>query len=395
MRILMVCNRIPWPLNEGGNLAIWNLATSLQDMGHPTDLICINTLKHFVQPESVPKRIHSLHSTVVDTSIRAHRMALNIFSPVPYIASRFISEDFRNLLSRVLQQTPYDLIQFEGVYTTPYAETIRSNSKAPLVLRAHNVEYKIWERLAAQETNPLRQVYLKGMSRSLKRYEQERMKEMDGVLFFTREDQQLAAELGWKGREAVIPSGTALPDIQKPASRIPHSLGFIGSMDWQPNVDAVRWFLKEIFPSIRREIPEARFYLAGRNVSATHLEGVPADGVELAGSVPDAFAFMRSLEVFVVPLRSGGGMRLKILEAMACESCILSTPTGAEGIGGEAGTHYAIQADADNLAREAVNLLRQPVLRETYGKAARLLAEERYSWPAITRKTLTFYESLL
>lgn len=393
----MLCNRIPWPLNEGGNLATWNLATSLQNQGHIVDLLCLNTTKHFIDPEKVPSEINALYSVPINTNLSIVGFIQNLFSSKPYIVERFISEEFKTKLGNLLRENTYDIIQFEGLYMCPYAEFIKISTNVPMVLRAHNVEYKIWERLAQNQSNFLKKIYLAQMSQNLRHFEYNKMQEMDGILYFTQEDLRLAQAMGYSGKAKVIPAGIHTNNkTYTSKAKIPFSIGFIGSMDWIPNQDAIFWFTSEIFPGIKKIFPEASFRIAGRKISSlSSHKSLHVEGIVIEGEVESSTEFINQLELFVVPLRAGGGMRLKILEAMSAESCILSTSTGAEGIEGTAGIHFEIADTKENFRDKAISLLNDPERRKHLGMAAKELANSNYSWYQITLRTIAFYSELI
>lgn len=395
MKILMLCNRVPWPLHEGGNLATWNLALHLKKEGHSVELACLNTQKHFVPLEEVPPLLDGIHAIPIDTTIRWKGVFQNLFSPLPYIAERFVSADFQMLLEKLLRKNTYEIIQLEGLYMSPYIETIRRFTQTPIVLRAHNVEYKIWERVAQAESHPIKRTYLKGMTQSLKRFEARQFRKVNGVLFFTKADAALGLTLAPGISHTVIPSGIDIPENSGGSGKIPKSMGFIGSMDWMPNQDGIRWFVKEVLPLIRKRLPEVRLLIAGRNISENLLEGLDTTRVELLGEVPQASDFVQSIEVMVTPLRAGGGMRLKILEAMACGAAIVSTTVGAEGIEVTHQEHLILADDAETFSESVMRLMNQDTERLTLGEAARKRAIEYYSWQPIARKTSTYYLQLL
>lgn len=396
MKILQLVNRIPYPLTDGGNIATWNLAQALEKQGHQITMACLNTRKHYQNPAVIQHKLYKTAAVNLNTDIHLLNLIQNLFSPIPYIAERFISEEFKSLLKKLLKDEKYDLIQAEGLYMCAYADTIRACSDAPFVLRAHNIEYKIWERLAKNTTQPFKKFYLERMFISLKKYESQCFQKMDAILFFTPEDQKWAYEMGYSGISEIIPSGVDIDTFEyKGTPRLPASIGFLGSLEWRPNQDAVRWFISEIFPEIKKQIPEATFYLAGKNMPDHLLKDLNLNGVIYMGQVPDAAKFLHSLEVFVVPLRSGGGMRLKILEGMAASSCILSTDIGAEGIEIQ-DTHEFLRGNtASELAQKACYLLQNPLIRKSLSEKASLVAKSRYGWDAISRRTSEFYQTLL
>ncbi len=395
MRILFLCNRIPWPLNDGGNMATWNLASHLQQEGHSLDLACLNTQKHFIAPEDVPSVFTALHAIPINTTLSPWGFFRNIFSPLPYIAERFVSDRFKHLLQNLLREKSFDIIQLEGLYMSPYIDCIRKLSTAPIVLRAHNVEYKIWDRLAEASPNLLKKLYLRSMAKNLRSFEQEKFSKVNGILFFTDEDARLGEALNLNTPHTVIPSGIDIPELPSEVKFQRNTLGFIGNMEWLPNQDAVRWFVEAIFPSIKKQIPNVRFLLAGKNIPENLLNGLNLEGVEIIGQVESAQQFIHSLAVFVVPLRAGGGMRLKILEAMACGAAIVSTPIGAEGIEGEREVHFKIEEEPGLLAKALIQVLKSDTYRAQLGAAAYKNAQINYAWKPIAQRTLNFYQQLV
>jgi glycosyltransferase involved in cell wall biosynthesis len=392
MRILQLCNRIPWPLTDGGNIATWNLSHALESKGHSVTLACLNTQKHFQNHNILKGKASDYFCVDIDTSVNWKAAAVNLFSSVPYIAERFVSDAFRNALRIHLKSNRYDVIQIEGLYMAAYITDIRACTNTTVVFRAHNVEFIIWQRLAATSVIGLKRMYLTLMAKSLQRYEKAMWNQADAVMFFTPQDQQWALEAGLQVKSEVIPAGVNMPDESSPAedNSIP-VIGFLGSMDWQPNQDAVKWFLNEIFPLVRKQLPNAEFHFAGRNMPADFLPSLPDEGVHFLGSIPDAFAFLQSLTCMVVPLRSGAGMRLKILEAMAAGCPVISTSVGAEGIHTAHGVHILFADTPTDFGNEVLKVLQSEAIRNLLRKNAQILMETQYSWNRIADQTLQYY----
>jgi polysaccharide biosynthesis protein PslH len=394
MKILQLCNRIPWPLTDGGNIATWNLSHALENKGHLVTLACLNTQKHYQKHEVLTGKVSNYFCVDIDTSVHWIQAAKNILSPVPYIAERFISDDFKNALCRHLDEYTYDIIQIEGLYMAAYIKQIRTKSNAIIMFRAHNVEHKIWERLASTATLSPKSIYLHLMANSLKIYEIKMLNQADAVLFFTPQDQKSAIDAGLKVKSEIIPAGVDFPHIQGQlgieSPEIP-IVGFLGSLDWQPNQDAVLWFVQEIFPLIRKSIPNVQFHLAGRNMPKDFLKGLNMEGIQYLGEIPDAWQFLQSLTCMVVPLRSGAGMRLKILEAMAAACPVISTYIGAEGIQALPDTHICIANDADQFAFQTLKVLQSQQVQRALSQNALKLMHDVYAWDKIADRTIQFY----
>jgi glycosyltransferase involved in cell wall biosynthesis len=258
---------------------------------------------------------------------------------------------------------------------------------APVVLFEHNVEYQIWQRLAALERRPWVRAVLEVEWRKLRAREADACRRADLTIAVSADDRRRLERLAPGIEAASIPTGvdtdyfTPLPRLEQP-----RHLVFSGSMDWHPNEDAVIHFLDTIFPSIRARVPGTTFTVVGRNPSARLREAAAlCAGVTVTGTVSDVRPSIAEGAVYVVPLRAGGGTRLKIFEALAMGRPVVSTTVGAEGLGIEPGLHYICADQPREFADAVVALLQDPQRRAQLGNAGRHLVETCYSWPTIGR----------
>ena len=258
---------------------------------------------------------------------------------------------------------------------------------APVVLFEHNVEYQIWQRLAALERRPWVRAVLEVEWRKLRAREADACRRADLTIAVSADDRRRLEQLAPGINAVSIPTGvdtcyfTPMPHAERPAHLV-----FSGSMDWHPNEDAVLYFMASILPAIRTQIPETTFTVVGRN--PTERLRAAADrigGVTVTGTVSDVRPSIAEGAVYVVPLRAGGGTRLKIFEAFAMARAVVSTTVGAEGLGIEPGRHYTRVDEPSEFANAVVSLLRDPGRREQLGRSGRHLVETCYSWPTIGR----------
>jgi len=276
-----------------------------------------------------------------------------------------------------------------------YLDTIRKHSKAKVVLRAHNIEHLIWQRLYENESNPVKRWYISTLTKKLKRYELSVLNKFDAIVPITTTDAETFKSLGTTVPIHVSPTGLDISKYKPDFSAIePGSVFHLGALDWMPNQQAVKWFLNEIWPIVFREVPAAKFYLAGRNMPQ-YFKELKEPGVVVVGEVEDAFKFMSSKAVMVIPLLSGSGMRIKIIEGMAMGKAILSTSIGAEGIGYVEDEHIIIADSAVDFAKKIIALFQNPDKITRLGTAARQLAEQNYDNTAIIRSLTSFYEGLI
>jgi glycosyltransferase involved in cell wall biosynthesis len=390
MRILMLINRVPWPLTDGGSVMYYQYIKGYVEAGCEVTVAALNTTKHYVDP--IPHELSSIakvHTTKVDNRVKPIPAFLNLFSDKSYHVERFISAGFEAMLKGLLQNNTYDVISCETIFMAPYLNVIRNNSKALLVLRQHNVEFMIWETLARGETNPLRKWYLSLLAKRLKQYEQKILKSFDALTVVTANDKRHFEEMGYTGGIHIGPLGLSV--IKSDRQPQPASLFHIGSMEWEPNKEAIRWFVRQVWPIIREEYPQASFHLAGRKLTDDiGLSGI--DGVALHGEVPDVWHFMQEYRIMVVPLFSGSGIRVKILEGMAAGKAVITTSLGAQGIGYEDGKNILIADTANEFCHHIGQLINNPLLCNTIGNEAQKLIEKEYGTSKVITEMLRFYQ---
>lgn len=396
MKILQICHRVPYPPIDGGNIAMLNMAKSLSIAGAEVHLFALNTLKHHLDPEKFPADLRkSLHFQCadIDTSIKISGALKNLFTNESYNVVRFYSNAVANKLKDLLIRENFDLVQLETLFPTPYIETIKKHSTAKICLRAHNAEHIIWERLAASEKNFPRKIYLKFLSKRLKRYELEVLNKIDFLVPITPVDEAVFRTLGYTKRLCCQPLGVDLeeyPFVQNTNQEL--SLFHLGSMDWLPNVEGVEWFLKECWPAIHTQFPGLKLNLAGRNFPE-HIVNAHHPNVDCVGRIEDANAYMSDKQIMIVPLLSGSGMRVKIIQGMALGKTIISTTIGAEGIQVSPGKNILIADTPQEFLRAVDHCLKNPEQCFQIGKAARELVEESYSNVSIGKKLLKFFQS--
>lgn len=397
MRILQLCKKFPYPPYDGEVIAIQSLSKAFHQLGQDLTVLAINTKKHFFPPEELPPDVAEwgdFHSVFVNTDIRPWPAFKNLFGQTSYNISRFDHTGFRKRLEALLQQQSFDIIQLEGLYLMPYINSIRQYSDAKISFRAHNIEFEIWERLAKNARNPIKKAYLQLLAKRLKRYEIAQLNQADALVPITEKDQQYFEHLGCQLPSQVIQMGVDAERLIPDRSQLDYpSVFHLGSLDWMPNQEGMLWFLENVWPKVRAELPELRFYMAGRNLPKRFAQ-LRYPNVEIVGEVPNAVDFMNRKAIMVVPLHAGSGMRIKIMEALALEKTIVSTDVGAEGIAALHGEHILRANEADAFAQAIVRCATDRALFERIGKQARKLAFETYDNRRLGERLLDFYAKL-
>ena len=416
MRILFLCNKSPWPPKEGGPMAMNMLIEGLLVAGHQVKILAVNSFKYHISLENIPvsyQEITGIELIDVDLRIKPLHAFFNLLSSESYHVKRFISDVFRNRLKEVLSTCQYDVVQMETLFMCPYIDVIRQNSNARIVLRAHNIEHRIWQRIADETSNPLKKWYISHLAGTLKRYEEHIIAEVDGILAITPTD---AEYFRGPARQKIQNSKFKIQNSKLQQSGIPvidlpygvdpgnyqylpaevefPSLFSIGSMNWIPNAEGIRWFLLNVWPDVHKQFPALKYYLAGREMPAW-MRKINLPNVSVLGEVADAPVFLASKAIMIVPLFSGSGIRIKIIEGMAAGKTIISTSLGAEGI------HYTnheniLIADAPCEFFEMISIcVADKALFAKIGKQARTLIETHYLPQNLIQNLIAFYQQLI
>ena len=398
MKILQLTKKFPYPLKDGESIAVTNLSKSLVAHGCEMTLLSMNTSKHFVEIDQLPDTYNhykSIHTVYLDNRVTAIGAITNLFSSESYHVSRFDYNEYREKLVELLNAEDFDIIQLETLYLAPYIETIKTYSKGKVVMRSHNAEFEIWNRIVASTSLLPKKWYLKYLTNKLRKFELERLEHYDALVTVTQRDLNKYKSLGYNGRGMYSPIGININqyepkenDLTKP------NLSFIGSLDWIPNLNGLSWFLKEVYPTIVKKYPNLIFNIAGRNTPKSIVD-LTSDYIMIHGEVESAIDFINDHPIMIVPLLSGSGMRLKILEGMALSKVVISTSIGAEGINA---VHKESILIADTPAEflECIKWLMDSPLRMTQvGESARQFIGEYFDENQNTEYLVRFYKSLV
>jgi polysaccharide biosynthesis protein PslH len=304
-------------------------------------------------------------------------------TPVPYAVSRFESVRVQEKLKTWFEEKHFDVAVcdfLDAMVNFP------SRLAIPTILFQHNVESEIWRRHAVAERNPVKKLLYQVEFKKMLSYEQSVVRTVHHIVAVSEHDRYLMSEWTDSARITVVPTGVDLQQYRPgPASGAINPLVlFVGAMDWEPNVDAVEYFCRDIWPAIQAKVPAARFRITGRN-PARRVQKLASSSVEVTGSVPSIVDHLRESAVVVVPLRVGGGTRLKIYEAMATGKAVVSTSVGAEGLDVHHGQDIVLADGPVAFAGAVTALLQDVELRRRYERGAAALAA-KYDWTAIGDK---------
>ncbi len=403
MKILFLANKVPWPLKDGGAIGTFNLAYGLHLNNCDVSILAMNTSKHTVSAQDIPSDIRKnlkIDAININTDIRFSILIKNLlFSRKPYIAERFESDKFKEKLKEYLQTKDFDIIILEILYMGSYIPVIRQYSDAHISFHAPNIEHEIWQRIANNEKNPVKKVYLKLLSKRIRRMESVLMNTYDSLVPVSETNAATYRQMGVNVPVFVANIGVFFDKIDAYLRNYNtnEELAFahIGALDWIPNLEGLTWFLTRVWPYVHQQCPDAKFYIAGRNAPEKILDICNKPGVVYLGEVPDAYEFILSKSIMVVPLLSGSGMRVKIIESLALRKAIVSTSVGAEGINLVNNTHIRIEDSPEDFASACVELCNDKNKRNLLGERGNKMVRDRYDNLKICRALKTFYKDIL
>ena len=394
MNVLICCNQIPYPLKDGYSYACLNLAKSLKDNDCKVDIFAYNTTKKKVDINNIPndlKIAFNWYTPELDNKLKFWNALICLIKNRSYHVARFDDKQLKVELSVLLKSKEYHIIQLEGLYLGPLIETCRKNSNARIILRPHNIEHLIWERLMNNENSFFKKTYLKILSKQLKSYELGVLKKIDAILPISKIDLAFFKSNSYKIPLAHIPFGIEVKGNKQGVSNL--SFFFIGSLDWQPNLEGLVWFLENIWSKFKKMYPNAIFKIAGKNTPEDLLV-YQDEQTLILGEVENAYNFIEDNGIMIVPLFSGSGVRIKIIEGMAQRKCILSTPIGAEGLYEKNDEHILIASGKEDFISKMESLISKPEIVDEIGNNAYDYVIKNHDLKKTGAQLKTFYQSI-
>jgi len=397
MRLLQLTNKPPYPANDGSSIAMYNMSCGLLSNGVDLTLLCINTKKHFKPDEKVDaefKNKSKYQSVYQNTDVTALGAFFNLFSNQSYFVSRFYFKAFEEKLISILKEKEFEVVQLESIFLGNYIPTIRKYSKAKIAVRTHNAEHLIWQRIIANETNAIKRSYLLLQATRLKKFEKRILQSVDAIIPITEVDKIYFENWGIHNSFHVSPTGVQLQQYKiNHQVELSFSVFHFGSMDWMPNEEAVLWFVNNVWEKVLQKIPQAKFYIIGRGISPK-VESLNKPNVVIVGKTESAEKVYHQYSLMVVPLLSGSGMRIKMIEGMAYGKAIVSTGIGAEGIPVISGKNCLLADTPDDFAKTVIEILSDIEKKDALQNEARCFIEQNFENSILVKQLVGFYKNL-
>jgi glycosyltransferase involved in cell wall biosynthesis len=392
MHVVIVDEELPFPLTSGKRIRTLNLVRRLA-IDHQITYICHRNEQ--VEEARQAQEFfagNGIQTLVADRAVPRKsglsfygRLAANLFSSLPYSVSSHRSPSLRRVLQEYASSHRVDLWQCEW---TPYAEVLRGIAGIRPLIMAHNIESLIWRRYYETEPNPLKRWYIGRQWKKFERFEKSAFANAAQVVAVSAADAALAQSLYGTADISVVDNGVDTSYFQPDSGdRHPATILFLGSLDWRANQDGLKFLVERVFPFVRAALPHAQLEVVGRKPPPWLVRQLAATpGVHLTADVADVRPFLRQATVMAVPLRVGGGSRLKILEALASALPVVSTTIGAEGLALSANEHLALADGEEALANALIDSLRNPAQHLAAARRGCELVRRRYDWDVLAQE---------
>lgn len=388
-KVLHFSNKPAFPLRDGGCIAISSILRSLlASDGIEVVHLTLSTFKHSFKLESYPlswREKMTVENVAIETKTNIFDAFRYLLMNKSYNVVRFYDKDVEKKLIELIQKHQFDSVVMESIYLLPYLQIFKKYG-IKIILRTHNVEHKIWSSLAENSTSLLKKWYLNKLSLQLEKYELENCKEVDGIISITEDDAQFFQQFEPKTHTTCIP-----PMVVINEENTNYDLSdfyFLGAMDWQPNIEGINWFIKDVIPN---GLIGTEFYLGGKNLNKKDYQH---EGITNVGEVENAVDFIKEHGICVIPLHSGSGLKIKLLENMALGKPIITTSEGARGVGVRNNEHVLITDDADEFRELMYKLNIDKDLRQRLGQNAKEFVATNYSEEKLTRRLIAFIKDI-
>ncbi len=398
MHILWLKTELLHPVDKGGRIRTYNMLRELCRDHHVTYLTLDDGSAAPNAPALAAEYCHELVRVPFSTAPKGGfqffaELAANAMSRWPYAVAKYRSVQMERAIVSAARNGP-DIVVCDFLFP---GVNVPNGLGIPTILFQHNVEAVIWERHMQMAGSRLKRAYMADQWRRMQKHEQAECLRFDHVVAVSTDDAMaFTASYGAKSVSSVstgVDTNYFKPSLSVPRKK--NNLVFTGSMDWLPNEDAIVWFVESILPIVQQTVPDVSLTVVGRAPSPRIVALGSNSAVEVTGSVPDVRPFIDRAELFVVPIRIGGGTRLKIYEAMAMERAVVSTTVGAEGLPVKDGVHVLLRETPEATAQAITTLLANPEQCVALANAGAQLVRERFGWDGVARQFAETCQSVI
>jgi len=392
VKILQITSRPVYPPDDGGKIVAYNGMKYSSLRGHNITMVSVAG-----ERERIPELEKYCRWIPGQKKTRTSAVGLvsNLFSQFPYTITKYRDDWVRIQIEKLVQEKKFDIVHIDGLHTAYYGIFLKEKFGLPIVLRAYNVETEIMRNFYRNQKKPWIKLYAYLQYKKLYKYEAAICELFNKCIMITKDDEKKIKEMNARVRTCVIPAGVDTSYFYPlEIKEEPYSIISVASMDWLPNVESILWFCRDIFPLLKKQIRQAKLYIVGKN-PPTSIKRLQDSDVVVTGFVEDVREYISRSAVFIVPLKTGSGIRVKILNAMAMARPIVSTSVGCQGIDVTDGKNIYVADDAEGFAGRVVDLLSDKEKRRQLGEEGLHLVEGKYRWPRIAEQMENQYSLIL
>jgi len=393
--ILFLTTRFPYPPDDGGKI---DTLTNLKILAKNFSLFLFYIGTQDEKETKLKKevKIQGIYNYSKDTKNNILGIIKNIFSPKPYTISKYHSQEIYKKIKKIIKNKNINIVFVDHLHMAYYGKMIKQDfPKIKVVLREHNVEYIFWKRILKEERDIFKKIFFWIQYRKVLNYEKKFFRIFDEYLMISPVDEKNIKKISPQVRTKILPPAvdTKKFNLSNGIRVIPHSIVVLGNFAWLPNLNGVFWFFKNVWSIIKRDFPNTKLFIVGKN-PPEELKKYQDEDVSVTGYVDDVRPWIAKVEVFIAPLFSGSGIRIKILEAMAMGKSIISTSLGAEGIDIENMKNIIIADNKEEFVKGVELLFTDKKIQENLSKNARTLVERKYSFEVIEKTLKQIIENL-
>jgi glycosyltransferase involved in cell wall biosynthesis len=389
INVLHFSNKPPFPMVDGGCVAISSVLKSLLSAESLSVFhFSLSTHKHPFDATNYPEKWCSrmkMDAQFINTKTDILGALIHLFKNKSYNITRFYDKKVAAKIEEILIEQKIDVVFCESIYTLPYLEVFKRNN-AKVILRAHNLEHQIWKQLGEQSTFPLKKWYYNKLSKQLKQYELDQPQKLDGIIAISEEDALFFQKFEPKVRVTAIPTAVktnfAAPDYKL------NDFYFLGAMDWRPNKEGVDWLLNDVIPE---GIKGSTLSIAGKSLEKNEIKH---PSVICEGEVKNALAFIQSHGICVIPMHSGSGIKIKLLENLAMGKPIITTSEGVRGVDVKDGEEVIIADDPKSFRESMYELNMNTEKRKKLGDKGKKFVVNNFGEQKITRRLIAFIKEI-
>lgn len=393
MKILFLSTKGPLPTNDGHALRTYNLLKQIALIHQVYLLSFVKFQEEYCYINEIRGVCRSVNYAELEENASKISMGYSLLRSLvnqqPFVALKYYKKNMQRLIQDIVDKEHLDLVHIDILPMSVYLELFQG---IPTVLNAHNVESLLLDRQVLNEKNWLKKIYLTSQQKKLSLFERMAAKQVDHIITCSEEDRKIFESFAPRTSTTIVPNGVDVEFFCAKNEVLEQDMKivFVGGLNWFPNLDGLKWFDEEVLPYVLRKCPNICIYVIGRyekDIKWKHNKQFC-----IKGFVPDIRPYLEVGAVVIVPLRIGGGTRLKILDAMSMSKAIVSTSIGAEGLGVSDGINIVLRDNAEDFAEGIIELIEDREKRQSIKKAARFFVEENYQWKSIGSRLLDVYE---